>query len=64
VDWVEEGVNGFLVHDEADWVPHLLALTDDGLRAQMSTAARNKAREFTVDKHAHLWERAYRGETA
>jgi hypothetical protein len=64
VDWVDEGVSGYLVHDEADWVPRLLALTDDTIRAGMSTAARDKAREYTIDKHIGLWERAYSGGSA
>ena len=61
LDWVDEGVNGHLVRDESEWVDYLLALTDDAVRARMSTAARDKARQFTIDKHAHLWERVYGG---
>lgn len=60
-DWVDHGVNGFLVEPGEDWVPYLLALTDDGLRAEMSTAARETARRFTIDKHAHLWAAALGG---
>lgn len=62
-DWVQEGVNGYLVHDEDDWVAYLLALCDDGVRAGMSTAARDKARQWTVDRHIFLWEQAYGGQS-
>lgn len=62
LDWVDEGVNGFLVRDDAEWVDYLLALTDNDVRARMSTAARQKARTFTIDKHAPLWEQTYKGE--
>jgi glycosyltransferase involved in cell wall biosynthesis len=61
LDWVDDGVNGLLVYDESQWVEHLLALTDDGLRAAMSSAARDKARAYTTDRQIHLWERAYGG---
>jgi glycosyltransferase involved in cell wall biosynthesis len=59
VDWVQHGVNGFLVETMDDWLPYLLALSDDELRGRMSTAARESARQYTIDRHAHLWERAY-----
>jgi hypothetical protein len=62
LDWVEVGVNGFLVYDEEDWVPYLLALSDDTIRARMSTEARDKAREWTIDRHIEAWEKAYRGD--
>jgi glycosyltransferase involved in cell wall biosynthesis len=62
LDWVQEGVNGFLVRDEAEWVDHLVALSDVTVRAPMSTAARDRARQQTIDRHIHLWERTYRGE--
>jgi hypothetical protein len=64
MDWVDEGVNGYLVHDEEDWVPYLLALTDDDLRARMSTAARAKAHAYTIERHIGLWQRTYSGEAA
>lgn len=62
VDWIEPGVNGFLVREPGDWVEHLVTLTDDPVRAQMSTDAREKARMYTIDRWVHLWEDAYSGE--
>lgn len=61
VDWVEHGTNGFLIHNDAQWVEHLLALTDTPTRAAMSTAARDTARRWTIEKHINLWEKAYGG---
>lgn len=61
-DWVEPGVNGLLVSDESQWVEYLVAMSDDTVRAPMSAAARAKARQFTIDRHIGLWERAYSGE--
>lgn len=60
-DWVDHGVNGFLVDEGEDWVPYLMAMSDDSLRAEMSTAARERAREYTIDRNIHLWEQAYGG---
>lgn len=59
VDWVEHGVNGFLVHNDRHWVDFLLALADDETRRLMSEAARWKAREWTIDGRISLWENAY-----
>lgn len=61
--YVEHGVTGFLVTHEREWAEALDALTSDvGLRARMGAAAREKARQRVIDDHAHLWERAYRGD--
>lgn len=60
-DWVDDGVNGLLVHDDTQWLDHLLALSDDTVRAPMSTAARDTARRWTIDRHIGLWEAAYSG---
>lgn len=60
LDWVEPG-NGLLVHNDTEWVEHLVALSDATVRAPMSTAAREKARRYTIDRNIGLWEQAYRG---
>lgn len=60
VDWIEDGVNGFLVHDQADWVKHLLTLTNEPeLRESMAEAAYQKACEATIGRNIHLWEAVY-----
>lgn len=61
--FVQHGVTGFLVQHDREWADCLDALTTDGdLRTRMAAAAREQAAEWTIDLHAHLWERAYRGE--
>ncbi len=61
--FVEHGVTGFLVTHPREWAEALDALaTDPGLRARMGAAARVRAATRIVDDHAHLWERAYRGD--
>lgn len=61
--YVEHGVTGFLVTHPREWAEALDALAaDPGLRARMGAAAREKAAQHVIDDHAHLWERAYRGD--
>jgi glycosyltransferase involved in cell wall biosynthesis len=59
--WVASGVNGLLVLEEADWVEHLLTLTDDTVRAAMSTAARQRAQAWTIGRHISRWADVYSG---
>lgn len=59
---VEHGVTGFLAKDPADWVAPLEALvTDHSLRRKVGEAARERAREWTIDRRITAWEEAYRG---
>lgn len=60
-EWIDHGVNGFLVHDRSEWVPYLLALTDDGIRAAMAKAAHETAQQWTFSRHIHLWEDVFSG---
>lgn len=60
-DWVDHGVNGFLVDSPQEWTMYLEALADDSLRAAMSTAARETAKSYTIEQHVHLWELAFGG---
>lgn len=59
VDWVKSGENGFLVDSPDEWIDGLITLSNTDVRAQMSTNARDSARQFTIDKHIGLWEKAY-----
>lgn len=61
--FVQHGVTGFLVEHEREWAEYLELLARDGeLRARMGAAGREQAQRWLIDDHAHLWERAYRGD--
>lgn len=62
-DWIQHGVNGLLVEHPSEWVPYLLALTDDETRTAMAKAAYESAREWTFSKHVHEWENVFAGVT-
>jgi len=60
-EYVVDGVNGFLVDTEAEWVDRInLLLEDTDLRNTMGVAAREHAKSHTIDKTAPLWEAAFR----
>jgi glycosyltransferase involved in cell wall biosynthesis len=60
--FVRHGETGFLVSRDHEWAEALDALVgDEQLRVKMAAAAREQAAEWTIDRHAHLWEQAYRG---
>lgn len=60
--FVQHGVNGFLVRYEHEWLKYLSELAaDDGLREQMGAAARESARELTIERNWQLWAAAYAG---
>lgn len=61
--FVRHGETGFLVSRGHEWAEALDALVrDEGLRMKMAAAAREQAAEWTIDRHAHLWEAALRGD--
>lgn len=60
-DWIDHGRNGFLVRDMADWVPYLLALTDDATRTAMAEQAHESSRGWQVGRQVHLWEAVFEG---
>lgn len=58
--FVRDGVTGFLVRRDHEWMLYLDLLANDlGLRARMGAAAREQAREWVIDDHIERWERAY-----
>jgi glycosyltransferase involved in cell wall biosynthesis len=61
-EWIQHGVNGFLVHEPGDWVRYLLELSDDDIRAGIAKAAHESSRQWTFSRHIHLWESAFSGE--
>lgn len=64
LEWINHGVNGFLVREPAEWVTYLLALADPDTRSAMATAAHASAREWVISKHIHTWEAVFEGKLA
>ncbi|HWK19818.1 MAG TPA: glycosyltransferase family 4 protein [Microbacteriaceae bacterium] len=60
-EYVEDGVTGFLVRKESEWIDRMQLLIDDAdLRERMGAAAREKATRHTIAAGWPLWEQAYR----
>lgn len=60
VDFVQDGVTGYLVDGPQEWLDALFALVEDrGLRERMGAAGREQARGWTIEGNAHLWAKAY-----
>jgi glycosyltransferase involved in cell wall biosynthesis len=58
-DWIEHGVDGFLVEHEHQWSAHLKRLVDDpALRARVGAAARSKASRYVLQDLGRRWEEA------
>lgn len=59
--YVEDGVTGFLVRKESEWIDRItLLLSDPDLRERMGAAAREKATRHTIATGWHQLEQAYR----
>ena len=60
-EYVDDGVTGFLVRSESEWIDRLnLLISDADLRETMGAAAREKARKHTIQAGWRQWESAYR----
>lgn len=60
-DYVDDGVTGFLVRSEAEWIDRIRLLVEDpDLREAMGAAAREKAKQHTIGAGWQMWEAAYR----
>lgn len=60
-EYVEDGVTGFLVRKESEWIDRLMLLIEDeSLREQMGQAAREKARKHTIQTGWTKWEAVFR----
>lgn len=58
--YVRDGVNGFLIRYEHEWLKRMSELAaDDGLREQMSAQSRQCARIWTIEHGWELWADAY-----
>ena len=59
-DFVVDGVTGFLVKHEHEWLKRLTELANDAdLRESMGAKAKEQATAWTIEKGWHLWEQAY-----
>jgi glycosyltransferase involved in cell wall biosynthesis len=59
-DYVQDGVNGFLIQREEQWLDRLGELaSDSGLRARMGVQARERARAYTIEQGWTMWRDAY-----
>ena len=60
-EYVEDGVTGFLVRKESEWIDRLqLLIGDADLRERMGAAGREKARRHTIQTGWQQWEQAFR----
>jgi glycosyltransferase involved in cell wall biosynthesis len=58
--YVRDGENGFLIRYDHDWLKRLSELaSDEKLRARMSAASREAAREYTIERGWKWWADAY-----
>jgi glycosyltransferase involved in cell wall biosynthesis len=59
--FIDHGVNGFLCKTDHEWLKYLsLLASDEELRLKMGEAAKDKARENTIETHYAEWVRAYK----
>jgi glycosyltransferase involved in cell wall biosynthesis len=58
-EWIDHGVDGFLVRDDHEWGMYLKMLVDDpDLRERIGLAARAKASSHTLQTVGRKWEEA------
>lgn len=61
-DFVRHGETGFLVKQDHEWLKYMSELaSDEALREKMGAAARERAREYTIEKGWKMWAEAYEG---
>ncbi len=61
-DYVQDGVNGFLIRKSREWLERLCDLaSDDRLREKMSAASRETARQHLIGDGRKMWADAYQG---
>jgi glycosyltransferase involved in cell wall biosynthesis len=59
-EFVEDGVTGYLVRSDADWVKRLTELINDGgARREMGAAAKKLAADYTMEGNWERWQTAY-----
>lgn len=61
-DFVVDGVTGYLVTTEAQWLRRITDLASDpDMRAEMGAKAKALAQTYTIQENWHHWVRAYEG---
>lgn len=61
-DYIKHGETGFLVKRDHEWLSYMSELaSDDGLREKMGAAAREQARQFTIENGWTRWAQVYEG---
>lgn len=61
-EFIQHGVNGFLVKKPHEWGSYLNMLaTDDDLRENMGKQGKEVAAQYTIEKNWKLWADAYEG---
>lgn len=61
-EYVRHGETGFLVKRDHEWLHYMsLLANDEALRQKMGAAAREQARENTIEGNWQKWDTAYRG---
>lgn len=59
--FITDGVNGFLVKHEHEWLNRLeLLANDEDLRLMMGAAAQENARKYLIEDHWQEWVNAYK----
>lgn len=58
-EWVEHGINGFLVETRREWTESLVALVNDETRTRLAENALAKAKRWTIGNQIHNWVRVY-----
>lgn len=62
-NYIEHGVDGFLVKHDHEWGKYIGMLRDPELRAQMGAAARLKAEQYDISNRHGEWLEAYLAHT-
>lgn len=61
-DYIRHGETGFLVRRDHEWLKYMSELaSDDVLREKMGAAAKEQARQWTIEEGWVEWERTYKG---
>lgn len=59
-DFVIDGVTGYLIRKEHDWVRRLYELaSDEAMRAEMGAKAKEHVAQYAIERGWRLWEQAY-----